>query len=290
MKPIPFSLLPPPALVKLSSLLANAGNLVSVLFPFLKDSLRQSESEFTSKQYAAIALTAGIFNGLVLGLFFLFLATITGNPSLYLPAVLLSVVIGAGSFATIIYYPQVIATRRMRRLETQLIPAMRQLLIEIKSGVPLFNAMASISVDYDEVSNEFKKIVQRVNSGTPELDAIADATSENPSYQFRRVLWQLSNALKVGSDVSKVMEQQIDELTKDRIDQIKKYGQELSPWTMIYMMTAVILPSLGVTMLIVLVGFLSVTVPKLALAGIVFGLLLFQLFFMNFVASRRPAV
>ncbi len=290
MKQIPFSLLPTPVLINFSRKFVNAGVFVSTLFPFLRDSLAQAESEFNSRQYGAIAFTAALTNAVVLGALAVFVAIVSRNPTLVVPALMLATVVAFASFVTIIYFPQVIAKRRMRALETQLIPALRQMLIEIKSGVPLFNAMASISMDYGEVSKEFKKMVQRINSGTPELDAIADATTENPSHQFRRVLWQLSNALKVGSDVSKVMELQIEELTKERIDQIRKYGQELSPWTMIYMMTAVILPSLGVTMLIVVVAFVDVTIPKLLLPAIAGGLMLFQLFFMNFVSSRRPAV
>ncbi|PIT85466.1 hypothetical protein COU36_03090, partial [Candidatus Micrarchaeota archaeon CG10_big_fil_rev_8_21_14_0_10_59_7] len=80
------------------------------------------------------------------------------------------------------------------------------------------------------------------------------------------------------------------ELTRERIDQIRKYGQELSPWTMIYMMAAVILPSLGVTVLIVIASFMSVGIPAVVLPVIVLMLVGFQLFFMNFVASRRPTV
>ena len=166
----------------------------------------------------------------------------------------------------------------------------RQLATMVKSGVPLFNAMASISSEYGEVSKEFGKIVQRINSGTPDLEALAEASTSNPSHQFRRVLWQISNALKVGSDVGRVLELQIDELTRERVDQIRRYGQELSPWTMIYMMAAVILPSLGVTMMIVVVGFLDVSVPKAVLGGVLVGLIGFQILFMNFVNSRRPAI
>ena len=290
MKQIPFSLLPPPVLEGVSRNFSNAGTFGAAFFPSLRDWLVQAESEYSSRQYAAMAFTAALVNAAVLGGLFLFLAFTTGNPALAVPALVLTLVIFAASFATIIYYPQIVAKRRMRALETQLISAIRQLLIEIKSGVPLFNAMASISVDYGEVSKEFKKIVQKINSGTPELDALADATTENPSHQFRKVLWQVSNALKTGSDVAKVLELQVDELTKERVDQIRKYGQELSPWTMVYMMTAVILPSLGVTMMIVIVGFLDVTIPKIILAVVISGLIFFQLFFMNFVGSRRPAI
>ena len=48
----------------------------------------------------------------------------------------------------------------------------------------------------------------------PELDALAEASHENPSLQFRKVLWQISNALKVGSDVGEALEAIVEELTR----------------------------------------------------------------------------
>jgi len=287
---IPFSLLPPKVLEKTSRPFANVGIFLSAFSPFLHDSLLQAEYEYSSREYAAMAFTSALINGVVMTALFLFFAVITKNPGFYAPAVVLGAMVFGSSLLTILYYPQIISTRRMRQLEIQLIPATRQLLIEIKSGVPLFNAMASISSEYGEVSKEFKKMVQRINSGTPDLEALAEASTANPSHQFRRILWQISNALKVGSDVGHVLELQIEELTRERVDQIRKYGQELSPWTMIYMMAAVIIPSLGITMLIVIVGFLDVVVPKTILAVVLAGLIGFQVFFMNFVNSRRPAI
>jgi len=287
---IPFSPLPPRVLEKFSRRFSGAGNVISAFLPFLRESLLQAEYEFSAREYSAMAFTAALLNFSFALVSLLFLAFATKQPALYPLSIGVAILLFFGSFATILAYPRIIALKRMRQLETQLIPAMRQLLIEIKSGVPLFNAMASISTDYGEVSKELKKVVQKINSGTPELEALAEASTANPSHQFRRILWQVSNALKVGSDVGKVLSLQIDELTRERVDQIRRYGQELSPWTMIYMMAAVIVPSLGVTMMIVIVGFLDVVVPKVLLLVVIAGLVGFQLFFMNFVNSRRPAI
>ncbi len=287
---IPFTLLPPRILENFSKKFANAGNGIAAFTPFLKDSLLAAGYGYSAREYAAVSLANALINSLAAGVAIAVAWAASKNDSLLPVAPLAALVAFLATFLTTLYYPQIISMRRMRRLESQLIPATRQLLIEVKSGVPLFNAMASISSDYGEVSVEFSKIVQKINSGTPELEALAETSTANPSHQFRKILWQISNALKAGSDVGNVLEQQIEELTRERVDQIRRYGQELSPWTMIYMMGAVIVPSLGVTMLIVIVGFLDVAVPKIVLAGVLAGLVLFQLFFMNFVSSRRPAI
>ncbi|MBI5635590.1 type II secretion system F family protein, partial [Candidatus Micrarchaeota archaeon] len=126
--------------------------------------------------------------------------------------------------------------------------------------------------------------------GTPEIDALEEASSGTPSHQFRKVLWQIANSLKLGSDVGVTLEGIIDDLTVEELNSIKNYAQELGPWTMIYMMASSIVPSLGVTILIVIVSLLNVVIPSIFLMIILLLLLLFQLFFMNFIKSRRPLV
>jgi hypothetical protein len=59
---------------------------------------------------------------------------------------------------------------------------------------------------------------------------------------------------------------------------------------MLYMMAAVVVPSLGITMLIVISSFMSIQIPKFILPLALVFLIGFQLFFANFVSSRRPNV
>lgn len=286
---IPFSVLPPKIVLGLSKRTKSAGNFVAALFPGLKENIIHAQMDVTAREYAAIALIVAPLNAIVFGALVLLVGLLTGA-DVVTPLVLTMVLVGTASFLTVIIYPQIIATRRMRRLERELVPATRQLIIELKSGVPLFNAMASITGDYGEVSIEFKKIITKINNGVPELDALADASRENPSLQFQKILWQMSNALKTGSDVGTALEAILEELIRERVNQIRRYGQELSPWIMIYMLAAVVLPTLGVTLLIVIASFLAIPVPKMILPIVLVFLLGFQLFFANLVSTRRPAV
>lgn len=288
---LPFSVLPPPVLSGFALQFLGPARGISAFYPALRDSLRQAGYEITSRDYASLALAAAVANALLLGGLIMLLATKLASPAAAFSfAIGVGVVIFLASLLTILAYPQIQATRRKRMIDAQLIASLRQLLIELRSGVPLFNSMASLTYDYGEVSDEFKRIVRRINAGTPEIDALTEAASTSPSDNFRKTLWQISNSLKVGSDVSNVIEAQVEELTMGRIDQIRRYGQELSPWTMIYMMAAVILPSLGVTMLIVVISFLGTSIPSIILDVILVGLAGFQVFFLNFVSSRRPTV
>jgi flagellar protein FlaJ len=198
--------------------------------------------------------------------------------------------VGIATLVTCLVFPQIIATQKRRAIDANMITATRQLLIQIRSGVPLFNALLSVSSGHNKVSDEFYKIVAKLNAGVAETEALAEASATSPSMQFRKVVWQLSNALKVGTDVGLALEATLNELELEQTEQIKKYSQELSPLTMIYMISAIIVPSLGVTMLIVIGSLMSFPIPKVILPVIFLIMIGFQAFFLNFVASRRPVV
>ncbi|MEM4255367.1 MAG: type II secretion system F family protein [Candidatus Norongarragalinales archaeon] len=286
---IPFSFFPRPVVLGLAHSLKNVGGFFSGFFPQLHENLIQAEIEEIPRDYVAVALSVGLTNAIAVILAVLAISLAAGL-DLLLPAIGFFLLVGAASFFTVIFYPKIIMMRVRRLQENQLIPAVRQLLIELRSGVPLFNAMTSVSTGYGEVSVQFRKIITRVNSGVSELDALSEASRETPSPQFRKVLWQIQNALKVGSDVGDSLESLLGELTKEKIDEIHRYGQELSPWTMFYMMAAVVLPSLGITMIIVISSFLSVNIPTIILPLVLLLVVGFQVFFMSFVSSRRPLI
>ncbi len=289
---LPFSFLPPPLVDKIAQVktIQRIGNVASTLYPHLGEELIHVESDWNAKQYMARVLVATFFNFLILLGGGLFLLEITKNNDLLWQAPLAALFIGVVSFATIVNYPELIARKRARKIDNELSPAMRQLLIQVKSGVPLFDGMASICTGYGYTSEEFRRMVKRINGGIPIQITFEEASNRTPSKQLRRILWHLSNALKVGTDVGVALQEIISDLTKERIDDIRRYGQELSPWTMIYMLAAIIVPSLGITMMLVIVSFLGVDMPPIFFAFVLLFLLGFQIFFMDFVKSRRPAI
>ncbi len=286
---IPFSILPPPLVIRLAKPLKGLGNFIATLFPGMRLELIQAGMEVTPREYAGMALIVGISNAIAI-FALLYGIGIAVDKDLLALGIAGALVVGAASFITVISYPRVIATKKTRSLEDQLIPALRQLLIDLRSGVPLFQAMASVSTGYGEVSAEFRKMVKEMNAGMSQPDVLNEASRRVASFRFRRVLWQINNALRVGSDVAAALDAMVDELTRERVDDIRRYGQELNPWVMIYMIAAVVIPSLGITMLIVVLSFLNIPVPKIVFPVIWFFLAGFQIFFISFVKSRRPAV
>lgn len=112
----------------------------------------------------------------------------------------------------------------------------------------------------------------------------------NPSLYFRRAIWQLVNALKAGSDIASALGAIVETLTREQIIAIRRYGQELNPYTMIYMLAAVILPSLGITFLIIISSFTGLQIPTLIFPAILVFLAFFQFFYSGIIKTKRPVM
>jgi pilus assembly protein TadC len=113
---------------------------------------------------------------------------------------------------------------------------------------------------------------------------------KNPSLYFRRSIWQLSNGIKAGSDVAIVLRSIIDNISAQQKIEIRRYGSKLNPMTLVYMMAAVIIPSLGVTFLIILSTFSGLVVSETMFWMILVFLALFQFMFIGIMKSKRPNI
>ena len=193
-------------------------------------------------------------------------------------------------FLTFAKYPKIKTNRRTRELEKDLPYALRDILIEIKSGIPLYEAMKTVTSGYGEASEEFTRIVKDVDGGKSMINAIEESIVRNPSEQYRRAMWQVNNSIKSGTDVEVTLESVVDSIIKDQKLKIEKYGQELNPYILVYLLLAVVGPSLGITALIVLSSFTGMSVDRTLYLGVLFGVLVAQIFFLNLVKSKRPEV
>jgi flagellar protein FlaJ len=104
------------------------------------------------------------------------------------------------------------------------------------------------------------------------------------------VLWQILNSLRTGADISKSLSNILDQIAREQIIEVKEYGRKLNPLAMFFMVVAIILPSLGITMFIVLTTFISVNIDLAALLAIALVLGFIQFMFFSMIKSSRPAV
>jgi len=171
-------------------------------------------------------------------------------------------------------YPKVFASRREKDIEKNLLFAMEDILIQLNSGIPLFDILTSISLsDYGELSAEFKKAVKRIGAGEPEAEVLAEISSKSHSVFFKRTLWQISNGLNAGSDMATIVRDNIKTLNEEQMIQIQDYGNKLNPLIMMYMLVSVIVPALSVTFMTVIASMIGL--EKNLTMGLFAGLFVF---------------
>ena len=191
---------------------------------------------------------------------------------------------------TILAKPNIMAKRRARQMDGELPYAMRHLLVEIRSGIPIYEGLVNISEGYGAVSQEFKEVVSQINGGKSEIEAIEDSILRSPSASYRKSFWQILNAMKTGTTLEIALSNIVENMLKEQLLSIKKYGQELNPLTLMYMLFAVIVPSLGITFLTILTTFVGGRISSTILYSILFVLFIFQIMFLNVIKTRRPVI
>ena len=258
-------------------------------FPSLKKSLVQADMHYTTAGFVQSALSTAVCITASLDLITWLL--LRAN-DLVLPLLIaLTPAYLVISFLYAMHFPNVKASMRAKRMEPELVFAGRHMLMELKAGVPLFDAMLGISRDYGEVSAEFNKVVEKVTLGVSMNVALHEVADSNPSPHFRRVVLQVANSLSSGSDVGASLEAVLDQISKEQIIDLKAYGQKLNPIVMFFMIFGIIMPSLGVAFLIILTSFLGgsgITFGSSALFGLLLVVGLVQFIFLSMIENSRP--
>ena len=190
-------------------------------------------------------------------------------------------------------YPKIYDSRRVKNIDRNLILALEDMLVQLNSGIPLFNIMVNISsAEYGFLSEEFKRAVKKINSGLPEIEVLEELGERNSSNFFKRTLWQLSNGMRAGSDISIVISESIKTLNEEQLLQIQNYGNKLNPLIMFYMVISVIMPALSVAFLTIISSManLSKSMTIMLFLALFFFAILIQIMFLGMIKSVRPSL
>ncbi|MBN2067849.1 MAG: type II secretion system F family protein [Candidatus Diapherotrites archaeon] len=289
-KVIPFAPLPMHTLKTVSAPFIRYSAIFNKMFPNFGKSLRQAEIPADEREYAAIILFLVTFYFL----FFTFLLTIILSrftPHFLILGPTIGVVMAFLIFVQTVMYPKMIIRKKMRSIELNLVFALRTILIEIKSGVSLFDSLNVVSRgNYAALSDEFRKVVESINTGTPEEEALEELGDRNPSHFLRKVIWQIVNGLKAGADVSSVLSETVSSMIREQRIAITKFGAQLKILSLMYMMIGVIMPALGLTFLIVLGSFPQITIDQVVFWVMLAAITVMEFMYIGIIKSRRPSI
>ena len=249
----------------------------------LQAGIEDSPENFVKKTFlSAFYLTTGVM--LLIVTIFLKLKLLKNIVILLFPLFFIM------AFLYFIKLPDVLILRRKREINREIVFAGRFLIVELNSGVPLYDAISNVSKNFVSVGKYFKEITDKVDLGTPIEDALAESLEFTPSPNFRRIMWQILNALKTGADVKYSLNATIDQIVKEQMIDVRDYGRKLNPLAMFYMIIAVIFPSVGIIMMVVASSFISIKFDISILVTIAGFIGFMQYMFFNLIKSQRPSV
>lgn len=289
-KSVPFAFLPYSFNKAIAFRLIGIGSKIAKTFPYLELELKQTSLAFESEEYGALLFFYSIFYFVFFSLLLYFvIQTITVNA--LLPAITASILLTFLILMQISVYPKILLKRKIRELETNLIFALRTMLIQIMSGVSLFQALTIIANrNYGILSEEFKKTVESINAGIPQEKALEEMAARNPSPALRKALWQIVNGLRAGSDVSTVLKATLETTTRDQMISIKEYGGKLRMYSLLYVMIGIIFPALGLTFITTIASFPGLSLPGELLWVLLVIIIIAEFMYVGMIKTNRPTL
>lgn len=269
------------------------GEAIAPLFPGLKSSLNQAGMSVGWREYLVSCFGQSVKMGILgTGAFYFLGFALTGAPA---KSILIGLVVGLLLFATTLvrlaHRPNLLVKRRIIAIESNLLDALKHLLVMLKAGMTVYDGLRAVAnAKYGLVSHEFREAVNAAASGVPIERALEDISNRTPSLYFRRSVWQLSNAMRVGSDVSDVLKGIIVSLSREQNIAMRRYGSQLNPLAMVYLLAAIILPSLGLVAIVVMSSLSGVAISGGVLWMVLAATVLLQFMLMGIIKSKRPAI
>lgn len=288
---IPFSPFPLNVLKKLTAGFLGIGESITFAFPYLELQLSQAEIDLKKGEYGAIMFFLFIF-------YFALVSAVMFFVSMrFFPKQSLMVSLAVGGTAGFLVlmqlsaYPAIIVKKKIRNIERNLVFALRTMLIEVKSGVSLFDTMNVIAEgDYGLVSREIREAVEEIETGTEEETALQSIATRNPSLFFRKALWQLVNSMKAGADIAVAMQEIVNSMGKEQMIEINRYGGSLRLLSLVYMMIGVIMPAMGMTLLIILSSFPQMKIGNELFLVLLFAVVVMEFMYLGMIKSKRPSL
>lgn len=263
-------------------------NRISSSFPKLKRDLRIAHLSYTPSQYVNKTLKVSVLYSFLFSVLFFLVIKKAQLP------IALIVPVYALLFIMIFQYSMIGIKAKIRKrekdIDREVLFVGRYLLVKLYSGRPLLNALIETANSRGVTAKYIKEIVDDISTGSTIEDALNNAMIYSPSEKFAKILFHLNNALQLGIDVTQPLESVLQEITKEEEFEIKKYGKKLNTMVIFYMLAAVIVPSLGVAIFIVIASFINFPISLNGLLILVFFIIIIEFIFITLFKSIRPVV
>lgn len=260
-------------------------------YPSVRYDLRDIGVEMPAEQYGALATLSALCWAGLIGLMAGVLVGLGASPlpvKVLVP--LLAFFVSLLLFLVLhLAYPRMIAATIAAQEDRELIFVMRDVLIQISSGIPLFTVIENVgNTGYDYIGHEFREVAARVRGGAPLLDEMEAMAIRTRSEYLKKTTWQLVTAIRSGANLTDTLKSVVKNLVDYQFSLSKSFNAELNFIILIYLMAAAVLPTIGTTVLVIfsVFGLLGVS-PELFL-GIIGLSFVMQMAIIGYVRLKRP--
>ncbi len=261
---------------------------ISSFFPTLKKEIAIAHLKTTPQGFIYQSLKFSLLLSLALTILFFFIVNKAKLPLISIPIAFIVILILAFNFAFLKLRAKII--QRQREIDREVLFVGQYLLIKLYSGKPLLNSLIDTSKSYGVASKYMKEIVNDISTGSSLEKALQNAMVNSPSEKFRKILFHVNNALKLGIDVTKPLSSVLEEITKEQALEIERYGKKLNTVVIFYIIAAVVIPSIGMTIFIVLSSFINFAVGTSHFVIVLLFMILIQFLFISISRIIRPTV
>lgn len=271
----------------------NIGRLLEKFFKNIGKELVTAQIPLNAVDY----LTLSFFSALLYGgiLFFIILLVNLLKPEFGFQAVFQAFSLGLLFFMIFLFlhtfYPKIMSGKVASEVDENLTVALKSMLIQVSSGVTLFDSMKNIaSANYGKISKEFASVVQRISSGGNELQALELLAAETKSEYLNKTVWQMITSLRSGSSLNNSLSAIVNSLSEMQSRAIKAYAGELNMMILMYMLVAAAIPTIGITFLVILSAIGGSSVEESTIVTAVGAAFVLQVVLIGLVKNRVPKV
>ena len=290
-KRIPLMLLPVSSGRTLGVRFRGLGNRIVAFYPSIRYDLRDVGVELSAEQFGTITLFSALGWAVIFTVLSAILIGISSSP---LPVKILvpflAFIVSLLLFLVLhLAYPRMIADTIAKQEDRELIFVMRDVLIQISSGIPLFTVIENVGdTDYNYIGPEFREVAARVRGGAPLMDELEAMAIRTRSEYLKKTTWQLVTAIRSGANLTATLKSVVSNLVEYQFSLSRSFNAELNFIILIYLMAAAVLPTIGTTVLVIfsVFGLLGVS-PELFI-GVVALSFIGQIAIIGYVRSKRP--
>ncbi|RAP51515.1 MAG: general secretion pathway protein GspF [Methanosphaera sp. rholeuAM270] len=141
------------------------------------------------------------------------------------------------------YRPKIKEEKRKKEILRKLPYALRQMSVQLKAGMGLYDTMKTISEsNYGELSKEFRITLNEIQYGTNYEEAFNKLSQRTKLKSMDKIISQIIRTLNNGGNLADTLNVLADENSYNMKIKYKEYSEKLNAIMLLYMFIAVLFP------------------------------------------------